>query len=64
MRAGIRLHSRVPEIHRRVGDIDADGRIWVVEMRGYMPTLDGRGEREPVGRITGLDDTDDDARPS
>ena len=43
-------------------DIDADGRIWVVEMRGYMPTPTARGEREPVGRIVVLDDTDDDGR--
>ncbi len=43
-------------------DIDPDGRIWVVEMRGYMPSVDARGEREPVGRITVLEDTDDDGR--
>ncbi|MEX2230840.1 MAG: c-type cytochrome [Cyclobacteriaceae bacterium] len=39
---------------------DADGRMWVVEMRGYMPTIDGEGEREPVGRISVLEDTDND----
>lgn len=41
---------------------DADGRIWVVEMRGLMPNPDGIGETEPVGRISVLEDTDGDGR--
>ena len=36
---------------------DADGRIWVVEMRGYMHDLDGAGENERVGRIKILEST-------
>src|SRR5688572_29529017 len=28
-----------------------DGRLWVIEMRGYMPNIDGAGESEPVGII-------------
>jgi mono/diheme cytochrome c family protein/glucose/arabinose dehydrogenase len=43
-----------------VFSFDADGRLWVVEMRGYMPNLDGEGEREPVGRVSVLEDRDDD----
>ena len=43
-------------------DFDADGRMYVVEMRGYMPTLSGAGEDRPVGRIVVLEDTDDDGR--
>ncbi|HEY6168025.1 MAG TPA: c-type cytochrome [Verrucomicrobiae bacterium] len=39
---------------------DADGRIWVVEMTGYMPNVDGKGEDAPVGRIVILEDTDGD----
>lgn len=39
-----------------------DGRLWVLEMRGYMPDADGRGEREPVGIVAILEDTDDDGR--
>lgn len=39
---------------------DGDGRIWVVEMRSYMPDADGTGEGSPLGRILILDDTDDD----
>jgi mono/diheme cytochrome c family protein/glucose/arabinose dehydrogenase len=36
---------------------DARGRMWVVEMRGYMGTIDGGGEDQPVGRISILEDT-------
>src|SRR5690606_6399799 len=41
---------------------DGEGRIWVVEMDGYMPDTLGTGEDEPVGRIAILDDTDGDGR--
>jgi mono/diheme cytochrome c family protein len=43
-------------------DMDPDGRLWVVEMRGYMPTFDGKGEDAPVGQIVVLEDTDDDGK--
>jgi len=39
-----------------------DGRMFVVEMRGYMPDLDGNGEDAPVGRIVVLRDNDGDGR--
>jgi len=39
---------------------DANGRVWMAEMRGYMPDLDGVGEDEPIGRIRVLEDTDGD----
>ncbi len=39
-----------------------DGRMFVVEMRGYMPDLDGKGEDLPVGRVSVLRDTDGDGR--
>ncbi|MEI7800664.1 MAG: hypothetical protein WCI28_10780, partial [Opitutaceae bacterium] len=39
-----------------------DGRMWVVEMRGYMPDLDGNGEDAPVGRVVVLTDRDGDGR--
>lgn len=39
---------------------DEDGRLWVVEMRGFMPDIEGKGENEPVGRINVLEDTDGD----
>jgi mono/diheme cytochrome c family protein/glucose/arabinose dehydrogenase len=39
-----------------------DGRMFVVEMRGYMPDLDGNGEDRPTGRVSALRDTDGDGR--
>lgn len=39
---------------------DATGRLWVVEMRSFMPDIDGNGERAPAGRISVLEDTDGD----
>jgi mono/diheme cytochrome c family protein/glucose/arabinose dehydrogenase len=37
-----------------------DGRLWVVEMRGFMPNVEGEGEQEPVGRVSVLEDLDGD----
>ncbi len=39
-----------------------DGRLWVVEMRGYMPNVDGKGEDQPNGQISVLEDTDGDGK--
>ncbi len=41
-------------------DFDDKGRMWVVEMIGYMPNLEGIGEEEPTGRIAILEDLDKD----
>ena len=41
---------------------DANGRLWVVEMRAYMPNVDGTGEDARTGRISVLEDTDGDGR--
>ena len=41
---------------------DEDGRLWVVEMRGFMSDIDGTTEKEPVGRISVLEDTDGDGQ--
>lgn len=41
---------------------DPEGRLYVVEMRGYMRTYDGVGEGEPTGRIVLLEDTNGDGR--
>ncbi|WP_114749378.1 DUF7133 domain-containing protein [Pleomorphovibrio marinus] len=43
-------------------NFDEDGRLWVVEMRGFMPDIEGEGEKEPVGRISILLDTNGDGR--
>src|SRR5688572_36910 len=39
-----------------------DGRLWVLEMRGYMPDVEGTGERDPVCVVAVLTDTDQDGR--
>ena len=41
---------------------DESGRLWVVEMRGYMNDIDGSNETEPNGRIVVLQDHDGDGR--
>lgn len=43
-------------------EFDASGRLWVVEMRGFMPNIDGTDEDAPVGRIVILEDDDGDGR--
>jgi mono/diheme cytochrome c family protein len=35
---------------------DAQKRLWVVEMRGYMPDIEANGENAPVGRVSVLED--------
>ncbi len=45
-----------------VTTFDADGRLWVVEMRGFMTTIDGTNEKEPLGRVSVLEDTNGDGR--
>jgi mono/diheme cytochrome c family protein/glucose/arabinose dehydrogenase len=39
---------------------DENGRLWVVEMRGYMTDLDGSEEDQPIGRISILEDENGD----
>jgi mono/diheme cytochrome c family protein/glucose/arabinose dehydrogenase len=59
----IELVACEPLVHDPVQAVfDEHGRLWVVEMSGYMPDVDGRGEREPVGSIAVLEDTDGDGR--
>ena len=41
---------------------DDQGRMFVVEMRGYMRDLTGSTEKEPSGRVSLLTDTDGDGR--
>jgi mono/diheme cytochrome c family protein len=41
-------------------DFDNKGRMWVVQMIGYMPNLEGIGEDEQNGRISILEDFDKD----
>lgn len=39
---------------------DEDGRLWVVEMRGFMTDIDGTEEQDPLGRISVLEDENGD----
>jgi mono/diheme cytochrome c family protein/glucose/arabinose dehydrogenase len=57
----VELVASEPMIERPVAvQFDPDGRLWVVEMRAYMPNLEGTGEDQPVGRVSVLTDTDGD----
>ena len=39
-----------------------DGKLWVCEMRSYMPDIEANNERRPTGRISVLEDLDGDGR--
>ncbi len=41
-------------------EFDEKGRIWTLEMTGYMRDVDGKGEDIPDGKISILEDTDKD----
>src|SRR5690349_20173223 len=57
----IQLAASEPLIQAPVAmDFDDKGRMWVVEMRGFMPNLAGIGDNAPVGRISILEDLDKD----
>ena len=43
-------------------DWDTSGRLWVVEMPGFMADLTGSNEHEPIGRVVVLEDTNADGR--
>ncbi len=43
-------------------DWDDEGRLYALEMRGYMPDVHGTGEDAPVGRVVVLEDSDADGR--
>ncbi len=59
----IELVASEPMIESPIAvSFDDQGRLYVVEMRGYMHDLAGAGETEPTGRISLLEDTDGDGR--
>ena len=43
-------------------EFDEEGQLWVVEMTGFMPDVDGTDEAAPVGFIAVLRDADGDGR--
>ena len=57
----IELVASEPMVQEPVAmSFDGDGRLWVVEMRGFMPDIAGKGEVEKSGRISILEDQDGD----
>jgi mono/diheme cytochrome c family protein/glucose/arabinose dehydrogenase len=53
----VELAACEPLVHDPIAlTFGADGRVWVVEMSGYMPNVDGVGEDQPVGKIVVLED--------
>lgn len=43
-------------------DFDKQGRMWVLELPGYMTDIDGKGEHDPTGRIIILQDKNKNGR--
>ncbi|MEO6711783.1 MAG: dehydrogenase, partial [Planctomycetota bacterium] len=59
----IELVAAEPLVHDPVAmSFGVDGRLWVVEMTGYMNDLAGTNEAAPVGAIAVLEDEDGDGR--
>ena len=59
----IELVASEPMIEAPVAiSFDEQGRMFVVEMRGYMRDMEGTTEKEPLGRIALLTDTNGDGR--
>ena len=59
----LQLVASEPVIQEPVAIVwDANGRMYVAEMRSYMQDINGTGERLPICRITRLEDTDGDGK--
>src|SRR5256885_12650682 len=59
----IELVAAEPLVHNPIQiAFDPEGRLWVLEMRGYMPNIEGKGEFEKVGSVAVLEDTDGDGK--
>ena len=59
----IELVAAEPLIQEPVAiDFDTEGRLWAVEMPGFMADLTGSNELDPIGRVVVLEDTDGDGR--
>ena len=43
-------------------DWDPEGRLWAVEMPGFMSDITGSHEQDPIGRVVVLEDTNGDGR--
>ena len=59
----VELVASEPMIQEPVAlDWDTEGRLWAVEMPGFMADITGSNEHEPIGRIVVLEDLDRDGR--
>src|SRR5688572_2236188 len=59
----VELVASEPLIQEPVAlDWDAAGRLWAVEMPGFMADLTGSNEHDPIGRVVVLEDTNGDGR--
>ncbi|HET7219054.1 MAG TPA: c-type cytochrome [Vicinamibacterales bacterium] len=59
----IELVASEPMIQAPVAiDWDTDGRLWTVEMPGFMADITGSNEHDPLGRVVVLEDSDGDGR--
>jgi glucose/arabinose dehydrogenase len=59
----VELVASEPLIQEPVAlDWDLDGRLWAVEMPGFMADIRGSNEHEPIGRVVVLEDTNADGR--
>src|SRR6476619_4317630 len=59
----IELVASEPLVQEPVAlDWDLEGRLWVVEMPGFMADLRGSNEHEPIGRVVVLEDTNAEGR--
>jgi glucose/arabinose dehydrogenase len=59
----VELVASEPLIQEPVAmDWDTEGRLWAVEMPGFMANITGSNEHDPIGRVVVLEDTNDDGR--
>jgi glucose/arabinose dehydrogenase len=59
----VELVASEPLIQEPVAlDWDTQGRLWAVEMPGFMADLTGSNEHDPIGRVVVLEDTDGNGR--
>ncbi len=59
----IEAFAAEPTVDKPVAlDYDSAGRLWICELQGYMPDIDGKGEDIPQGRIVVVEDTDHDGK--
>jgi glucose/arabinose dehydrogenase len=59
----VELVASEPLIQEPVAiDWDLEGRLWAVEMPGFMADVRGSNEHDPIGRVVVLEDTNGDGR--